>query len=107
MVGNLRTDEDIIAWLEQEYAQPFEGWDFSYLRGRRTPLGSLPWDYGSIVLRYLSKSSSVLDIDTGGGEALAGILAKSDFSCLKTSAAFECNNNGRNKLAFAACELAI
>ncbi len=74
------TDEDVLNWLQEEYTHPFEGWDFSYLEGRRIPLGALPWDYGVTVTPYLNKATSLLDIDTGGGEALADLLTTSAFS---------------------------
>lgn len=74
------TDDEVIEWLEQEYAQPFEGWDFSSLHGRRTPLGSLPWDYGGIATRNLHDATSVLDLDTGGGEILSKILEATSYN---------------------------
>ncbi|MFN3230917.1 MAG: class I SAM-dependent methyltransferase [Alphaproteobacteria bacterium] len=74
------TDLEVLNWLEEEYEHPFEGWDFSYLKGRRTALGSLPWDYKTTVENYLITASSLLDIDTGGGEVLADLLRSSAFS---------------------------
>ena len=74
------SDREIIAWLEQEFSQPFEGWDFSYLNERQIPLGSLPWDYGAIASGYLGRATSALDIDTGGGELFSELLRLSGFT---------------------------
>jgi len=43
------------------------GWDFSSMRTIR---GNVPWDYPSVVKRYLSPEAEVLDVGTGGGELL-------------------------------------
>ena len=48
------------------------GWDFGWLDGRMTSSG-LPWDYPAIVDEWVSRSTSVLDMGTGGGEFLSGI----------------------------------
>lgn len=74
------SDREVIAWLEQEFSQSFEGWDFSYLDNRRIPMGSLPWDYGAIASDYLSRATSALDIDTGGGELFSELLRLSGFT---------------------------
>jgi SAM-dependent methyltransferase len=74
-----RTEREVISWLMHEYAQPFEGWDFPYLTGRRNAMGVLPWDYGSIALGFLTNASSILDVDTGGGEILSKLLRGSNF----------------------------
>ena len=42
-----------------------QGWDFSAVRDGRDPV---PWDYFTLVRNYLTPSSRVLDIGTGGGE---------------------------------------
>lgn len=43
------------------------GWDFSSMRTIR---GTVPWDYASVVKRYLSPEAEVLDVGTGGGELM-------------------------------------
>lgn len=56
------------AWLAEEQ-KPFEGWDFSYLDGRM--IGEeLPWDYMALAAAQMAQATSVLDIDTGGGERM-------------------------------------
>lgn len=49
-----------------------EGWDFSWLQGR-VDGGDLSWDYAALAKDELSTASCVLDVDTGGGEMLAGL----------------------------------
>ncbi len=41
------------------------GWDWSRLRADRDPV---PWDYLEVARQFLSPTSSVLDVGTGGGE---------------------------------------
>jgi len=53
-------------WKREEKA-PFDGWDFSYLKGRMKE-ENLPWDYIAMAKRLVAKSDSVLDMGTGGGE---------------------------------------
>ena len=51
---------------------PFEGWDFSWLEGRKTKL-TLPWDYVAKVRTRMHGIASMLDMGTGGGELLASL----------------------------------
>lgn len=53
-------------WKYEEQ-QPFIGWDFSYLDGRMLE-GQPPWSYSARAAELLKHSSSVVDLDTGGGE---------------------------------------
>jgi SAM-dependent methyltransferase len=56
------------AWKHEEQ-QPFTGWDFSYLEGRMTE-DQTGWSYSARAAELLKHSTSVLDLDTGGGERL-------------------------------------
>ena len=47
------------------------GWDFSWLEGRATEERA-PWGYARQLADRLSRASASLDIQTGGGEVLAG-----------------------------------
>lgn len=58
----------IDAWKREEQ-RPFRGWDFSYLQGRMLN-EEPPWSYADRAAGLLRRSSSVLDIGTGGGEQL-------------------------------------
>ncbi len=61
----------IQAWLEEE-ERPFTGWDFSYLDGRMIQ-DAEPWSYLERAAELMRRSSSVLDMDTGGGEKLLSL----------------------------------
>ena len=63
--------ELIETWLREE-RQPFIGWDFSYLDGRMTE-GQVPWSYLDRAAELMHQSSSVIDLDTGGGEKLLSL----------------------------------
>ena len=63
--------ELIDTWLREE-RQPFIGWDFSYLEGRMTE-GQVPWSYLDRAAELMKRSSSVIDLDTGGGEKLLSL----------------------------------
>lgn len=53
-------------WKKDEKAV-FKGWDFSYLK-KRMVSEKPPWDYLKIAKKFIRKSESVLDMETGGGE---------------------------------------
>ena len=61
-------DELIKTWLQEEQ-KPFQGWDFSYLDGRLTG-DRAPWSYLGLAAELMRHASSVVDMDTGGGEKL-------------------------------------
>jgi SAM-dependent methyltransferase len=54
---------------ETELAAPTHGWDFSDLDGRVTS-DDPPWDFEEVCRAQLRVSSRVVDLGTGGGEAL-------------------------------------
>jgi SAM-dependent methyltransferase len=51
---------------------PFTGWDFSWLKGRAKE-DQPPWRFASEAAALLARRGRALDIDTGGGEALAAL----------------------------------
>jgi SAM-dependent methyltransferase len=59
------------AW-KQEEQKSFSGWDFSYLDGRMLEEDH-PWSYTSRAIELLQRSSSVIDLGTGGGERFLGM----------------------------------
>lgn len=61
--------DELIAAAE---AQPFAGWDFSWLAGRMT-IEPAPWDYTARAADLAARSPDLLDMGTGGGEWLAQI----------------------------------
>jgi len=54
---------------------PVDGWDFSWLDGRATEERP-SWGYHRLLAGKLAAATAALDIQTGGGEVLAGIGAK-------------------------------
>jgi protein-L-isoaspartate O-methyltransferase len=64
--------DDLIAEGESE---PVEGWDFSWFEGRATEERP-SWGYTQMLVPRVSAAQGVLDIQTGGGEVLAGVLAQ-------------------------------
>jgi hypothetical protein len=63
-----RSFDELVAEAE---AAPVEGWDFSWLDGRATEQRP-SWGYQRLMSRRLARASAALDIQTGGGEVLAG-----------------------------------
>ncbi|OLO98805.1 SAM-dependent methyltransferase [Mycolicibacterium porcinum] len=62
------TFDELIAEAD---AASVDGWDFSWLAGRATEARP-SWGYQQLMSRRLATVSSALDIQTGGGEVLAG-----------------------------------
>lgn len=54
---------------------PVEGWDFSWLAGRATEQRP-SWGYARKLVARLPATQSALDIQTGGGEVFAEVLAQ-------------------------------
>ena len=63
----------IEAWFKEEQSAHIHGWDFSHLDGRYEEENDLPWDYRATIKRYLTPTSRLLDLDTGGGEFLLSL----------------------------------
>ncbi|NLU67833.1 class I SAM-dependent methyltransferase [Streptomyces sp. HNM0574] len=63
-----RTFDDLLAEAEDA---PVEGWDFSWLDGRATEERP-SWGYQRSMAGRLASASAALDVQTGGGEVLAG-----------------------------------
>lgn len=64
------TENDLLEQWKKDEQAPFQGWDFSYLKGRWEE-ESPPWSYESIAIELLKKADSVLDMGTGGGEVFS------------------------------------
>lgn len=65
----MRTPDELI---DEAVEASFQGWDFSWLRDRSDD-PKTPWRYAALAVEALARSSRALDIDTGGGEALASL----------------------------------
>ncbi len=64
------TNDSLINEWKREEKTSFSGWDFSYIKGRIN-YEEPPWDYVSLAKQLIKKSSSLLDMGTGGGEFLS------------------------------------
>jgi SAM-dependent methyltransferase len=65
----MRTFEELIAEAD---AVSVDGWDFSWLDGRATEERP-PWGYQRLMGERMARASAALDVQTGGGEVLAGV----------------------------------
>lgn len=63
-----RSFEDLVAEAD---AEPVEGWDFSWFDGRASEQRP-SWGYARLMGERLAQARAALDIQTGGGEVLAG-----------------------------------
>ena len=61
------------ALVAEAQSVPTAGWDFSWFEGRATE-GRPPWAYQSLLATHLGDARQSLDLQTGGGEVLAGAL---------------------------------
>lgn len=61
--------------VREAESAPMEGWDFSWLDGRATEERP-PWGYQRLITARLGMAATVLDVQTGGGEVLAGALER-------------------------------
>ena len=57
--------------VEEAAAAPVDGWDFTWLAGRATEERP-SWGFQRLLAARLAAATAVLDIQTGGGEVLAG-----------------------------------
>ncbi|EIV90803.1 class I SAM-dependent methyltransferase [Frankia sp. QA3] len=58
--------------LVDEAAAPVDGWDFSWLDGRASEQRP-SWGYARLVSERMARADAALDVQTGGGEMLAGV----------------------------------
>jgi hypothetical protein len=65
----MATFEDLVA---EGSAVPVEGWDFSWFAGRATEQRP-SWGYARLMGERMATAGRALDLQTGGGEVLAGI----------------------------------
>ncbi|MGE3449287.1 MAG: class I SAM-dependent methyltransferase [Microbacteriaceae bacterium] len=60
--------------VDEAAAASVEGWDFGWLDGRATEERP-SWGYQGLLRQHLAAATAALDIQTGGGEVLAGVGA--------------------------------
>ncbi|MFW6691566.1 class I SAM-dependent methyltransferase [Streptomyces sp. MAR4 CNX-425] len=61
--------------LDEAAAAPVDGWDFSWFEGRATEERP-SWGYQRLMGERMAAAEASLDIQTGGGEVLAGVPAR-------------------------------
>jgi SAM-dependent methyltransferase len=66
--------------VSEAWQHAFSGWDFAYLSGRMVQ-GQPAWDYRQLVLEKIKTASSLLDMDTGGGEFLSSLQPLPPHTC--------------------------
>jgi SAM-dependent methyltransferase len=69
-------DRTFDALVDEAAEVSVEGWDFSWLDGRATEERP-SWGYQRLLSQKLATATAALDIQTGGGEVLAGAGAES------------------------------
>ena len=65
-------DQDFEELIAEADAVDVTGWDFSWLDGRATEERP-PWGYQKLMGEKIGRAALTLDIQTGGGEVLAGV----------------------------------
>ena len=70
----MATDRDASELIAEGDSVPTAGWDFSWFDGRATEERPA-WGYARLLAGRLGQATAVLDVQTGGGEVLAGALA--------------------------------
>ncbi|MEO6091273.1 MAG: class I SAM-dependent methyltransferase [Umezawaea sp.] len=73
--------EDLI---EEGREVPTEGWDFSWFDGRATEERPT-WGYSGLLAEHMARADAALDLQTGGGEVLAGIPVAPKVLCATES----------------------
>jgi SAM-dependent methyltransferase len=76
-MSDLSTPAGLRDYLLAEYDRPFTGWNFAGLAGRRVLMEPTnAWDYAAVVTDAIATATTMLDMDTGGGEFLAGLPSR-------------------------------
>jgi SAM-dependent methyltransferase len=65
-------DPEFARLVAEGEAVPVAGWDFSWFEGRATEQRP-SWGYARMMAERMRRARAALDIQTGGGEVLAGI----------------------------------
>jgi SAM-dependent methyltransferase len=65
-------DPEFARLVAEGAAVPVAGWDFSWFGGRATEERP-SWGYARMMAERMARAGAALDIQTGGGEVLAGI----------------------------------
>ena len=71
-VPDVGDDPEFVRLVAEGAAVPVEGWDFSWFDGRATEERP-SWGYARMMAARMARARAALDIQTGGGEVLAGL----------------------------------
>ena len=74
------TDSTYEALIAEAVGQPMEGWDFRWLRDRAPTTQKLPWNYEALAAEAVARARRMLDMGTGGGEALSRLARRAEFT---------------------------
>ena len=47
-------------WLKEEKMAHIQGWDFSHIYGRYSEEENLPWDFRTVINKYLKNKNYIL-----------------------------------------------
>lgn len=73
----MSTSKEFEELVAEGASVPVEGWDFSWFEGRATEERP-SWGYTRLLVERAGRVSTALDVQTGGGEVFAGVLAQVD-----------------------------
>ena len=73
LVGVTAAEAALLSAWSVAHDSPVAGWDFSDIAGRYVEQEP-PWSYADLARRVLVGADSALDLGTGGGEVLLGLL---------------------------------
>ncbi len=76
----LTSDEKFDLYVSEAEKRSIIGWNFPYNKERYVT-APLTWSYRSIVLLYIRKAKSLLDMGTGGGEHLSELIPLPRHTC--------------------------
>jgi SAM-dependent methyltransferase len=71
-MAGTRSFEELV---EEGASVPVEGWDFSWFEGRATEERP-SWGYSGMLAERAARTSSILDVQTGGGETFSHVLER-------------------------------
>jgi SAM-dependent methyltransferase len=74
-MGAMRSPATFDELVAEAESVPVEGWDFSWFEGRATEQRP-SWGYARLLVQRVGRQTSTLDLQTGGGEVFARVLAQ-------------------------------
>ena len=62
-----------LAFKHRIFGYIWDQMDFSHIHGRYSEEENLPWDFKTVINKYLKNNMKLLNIETGGGEFLLSL----------------------------------